>query len=148
MATKNTKVYTCPDTGEVVVGYDAYLKTPHWKNKRQEFFASEYYHGGCATCDNPAEVIHHKNYDTVGDETLKCLVALCRDCHHKIHDIPLDSKAAKVPNVSKKKPKAKKKQVKKSKPVKVSPKATPVGHKVIRKAHSSESWRDVLRTMP
>lgn len=100
MATKVSRTYTCTDTGEVIVGYPKYLKTLHWKNKKLEFFASKYYHGGCSECGAKKVDVHHKNYDTVGDEDLKCLVALCRECHSKAHGI-----GPKKTNTKKKAPK-------------------------------------------
>jgi 5-methylcytosine-specific restriction endonuclease McrA len=65
--------------------YDRYLKTPDWLRKRDLVFARA--NGICEGCGvRPAEQVHHRTYDHVGNEFLFELVALCGACHDRIHD--------------------------------------------------------------
>ena len=42
--------------------------------------------GGQCVCGKKATQVHHKTYDNIGKEPLEELVALCEDCHYKLHD--------------------------------------------------------------
>ncbi len=65
--------------------YSKYLKSQEWKRKREKVIARA--NGLCEGClENPAEVVHHLNYDHVGSEFLFELVALCELCHNRLHD--------------------------------------------------------------
>ncbi len=64
--------------------YSEYLDSPEWKLKRQQVLEVD--QGQCLSCKGKAEIVHHLNYHTVGDEDLGSLVSLCHDCHTRIHE--------------------------------------------------------------
>ena len=65
--------------------YDEYLKSDEWRERRKLVLErANHICEGCLV--SPASVVHHTNYDNVGDEVLFDLVALCHDCHRKIHN--------------------------------------------------------------
>jgi hypothetical protein len=69
--------------------YDSYLKSDHWKDTRARFYSSGLYKGRCECCwkrNKPLD-IHHKSYRRIGKEKLNDLIALCRDCHFRLHDL-------------------------------------------------------------
>lgn len=66
--------------------YDTYLLTQDWLKKRDKCFSI---HGFiCCDCEAvPATDIHHRHYETLGNECAKNdLVPLCRNCHRLRHD--------------------------------------------------------------
>ncbi len=64
--------------------YSAYLKTDQWKHKRQQVLERENFL--CQGCHYAKAVhVHHTTYDNLGDELLFQLVALCVQCHSKLH---------------------------------------------------------------
>ena len=67
-------------------GYEAYLQTPEWADKRQRVLERE---GGlCEGCRRrPATQVHHETYRNVGSEPLFELRAVCHVCHRAIHGI-------------------------------------------------------------
>ena len=84
------QIYKCKDTKELVVGYDAYLHTLHWKNKRRHIYKIR--NKTCEKCGkkiNNGETynVHHKNYKRVGNEKDTDLMLLCPKCHEKIHKV-------------------------------------------------------------
>jgi 5-methylcytosine-specific restriction endonuclease McrA len=66
--------------------YREYLKSDEWAEKRTLVM---YRAGGiCEGCrSRKASVVHHLNYDHVGNELLFELVALCRGCHDRCHGV-------------------------------------------------------------
>jgi len=65
--------------------YDAYIKSPEWKRRRQHAIELAGY--CCEACgatawDTRLEV-HHLTYERLGDEADKDLVAMCPKCHEK-----------------------------------------------------------------
>ena len=62
--------------------YKNYLKSPAWKVKRD---AVEQRDGGQCVCGDQATEVHHKTYDNIGKEPLSDLVALCEECHERVH---------------------------------------------------------------
>jgi hypothetical protein len=64
--------------------YDAYLRSPEWKNKRDAVLRKSPLCEGCAK--HMASQVHHKTYCHVGDEFLWELVAICKPCHERLHD--------------------------------------------------------------
>jgi len=65
--------------------YGEYLKSPAWKAKREKVILRA--QGLCEGCrDAPASEVHHLNYHNVGDELLFQLVAVCKSCHHRLHE--------------------------------------------------------------
>lgn len=64
--------------------YKAYLQTDTWKKKRQMVLERENWI--CQGCKvNKANHVHHETYQNLGDELLFQLIALCVDCHQKLH---------------------------------------------------------------
>lgn len=63
--------------------YDQYLDSDEWKSKRELILIRDDY--SCQSCDQPAQAVHHKNYHSVGDEDLECLISICFPCHENIH---------------------------------------------------------------
>ena len=91
------KVYKCKDTKEVVIGYDAYLHTKHWKLKRRHIYKIR--NKTCELCKkkinyNESYNVHHKTYDRVGNEKDSDLMLLCPECHKLIH-----IKKGRIPNI-------------------------------------------------
>lgn len=65
--------------------YREYLKSEKWEAKRRMVMTRDRnLCQGCLTAE--ATQVHHKTYDRVFDEPLFDLVAICKDCHEKIHD--------------------------------------------------------------
>jgi 5-methylcytosine-specific restriction endonuclease McrA len=68
--------------------YSAYLKTPHWTNKKRLARAMANYR--CARCNERRSEtvkleVHHLTYERVGCEELSDLEVLCAPCHRKAH---------------------------------------------------------------
>lgn len=67
--------------------YKEYLQTGHWQGIRK--MAWRRYHGQCViadgACEGPKDV-HHKNYDSIGEETENDVVLLCRRHHSMVHE--------------------------------------------------------------
>jgi hypothetical protein len=64
--------------------YNRYLLTPEWKARRALVLKRS---GGlCEGCrQSPAQQVHHLTYAHVGREFLFELVALCEECHERLH---------------------------------------------------------------
>ena len=65
--------------------YREYLASPLWRAKRQEALDAHgnvcEYCGAKGSCD-----VHHKRYPSVlGEELLRDLQPLCRNCHKSLH---------------------------------------------------------------
>lgn len=64
--------------------YRDYLKSQEWAIKRAKVMRRANYR--CEGCgDKPAAEVHHLTYEHVTQEFLFELVALCGDCHERIH---------------------------------------------------------------
>ncbi len=64
--------------------YSAYLQTDKWKSKRAKVLERENWQ--CQGCGfSKAVHVHHTTYENLGDELLFQLVALCVNCHNKLH---------------------------------------------------------------
>lgn len=82
---KNKQI-TC-STGEVVKGYNNYLKTNHWKALRIE--VAEEHNYTCLRCYSVFRTgfhIHHNTYKRLGKEKLTDLGFYCQKCHAVIHN--------------------------------------------------------------
>ena len=64
--------------------YEKYLNSPAWQVKRDAVMDRD---GGQCVCGTDATEVHHKNYDNIGKEPLEELVALCEDCHKRVHTL-------------------------------------------------------------
>ena len=65
--------------------YADYLKSQQWADKRDRVLRRANYHcEGCA--QRPATDVHHLTYEHVTQEFLFELVALCRECHARVHE--------------------------------------------------------------
>lgn len=66
--------------------YEQYLRSPHWKSLRLEFWQHGPHSGKCCNCSNRNNLhLHHKTYKRIGHENLDDLCLLCERCHDKIH---------------------------------------------------------------
>lgn len=64
--------------------YDQYLKTPEWAHRRS--LVLDRANGICEGCrERHAVEVHHLTYRHVGEEFLFELVALCDECHDRVH---------------------------------------------------------------
>jgi 5-methylcytosine-specific restriction endonuclease McrA len=64
--------------------YEVHLQSPKWKALRKKVI--ERANGICEGCGrNKATQAHHLTYERVGDEMLFDLVAVCDECHSKVH---------------------------------------------------------------
>lgn len=64
--------------------YQDYLKTDYWQQVRKEVLRRANYRCQVCNADAPLEV-HHRTYESRGEETAGDVIALCRDCHTKFH---------------------------------------------------------------
>ena len=65
-----------------MVNYQKYMRSKEWKAKRQEKLEVCDHKCECeGGCYRKATQIHHLHYDTLGDESMKDLQALCPKCH-------------------------------------------------------------------
>ena len=65
--------------------YKKYLASDEWLAKRKRVILRA--QGLCEGCrENDATVVHHLSYEHVGEEFLFELVALCKECHARVHE--------------------------------------------------------------
>ena len=76
--------------------YKEYLDSPAWKMKRDDVMKRD---GDQCVCGAQATVVHHKTYCNIGKEPLSDLVALCQECHERVHDpyVPPDPQSPTQP---------------------------------------------------
>lgn len=64
--------------------HEAYISSPAWKERRR--LVMDRAQGHCEGCRKAAaSEVHHLSYEHLGHEFLFELVALCRDCHSRVH---------------------------------------------------------------
>lgn len=64
--------------------YNEYLKSPEWRARRKMVLQRA--RNMCEGCKSKlATQVHHLSYEHVGDELLFELVAVCDECHRKLH---------------------------------------------------------------
>jgi hypothetical protein len=81
------------DRAEFFKEHDAYLRTPAWKHRRELVLKRA--KGICEGCgEAPATEVHHLTYENWKAEFLFELVALCHDCHDRLHIAKAKAKAA------------------------------------------------------
>lgn len=72
------------DRAEFFKEHDAYLRTPEWRKRRAAVLLRS--NGLCEGCrEAGATEVHHLTYDNWKAEFLFELVALCHDCHERLH---------------------------------------------------------------
>lgn len=78
--------YSDDDDYERTQDYRNYLHSNHWKAVRsQKLKEVNHTCEGCGV--NYAQLeVHHTHYNSLGNESMRDLQALCRDCHQKVHD--------------------------------------------------------------
>jgi 5-methylcytosine-specific restriction endonuclease McrA len=65
--------------------YEAYRKTEKWQRLRGKVLARDkFICQGCGSANRAIDV-HHLTYDRFKDEMLFDLIAVCRDCHTRLH---------------------------------------------------------------
>ena len=75
------KKYIMPDR-MTSQNYRGYLKSEHWKTRRENFLKTNKF---CFCCGSIANIVHHRNYGNLGKEKNRDLILVCRDCHSEIH---------------------------------------------------------------
>lgn len=79
------RTVTCK-TGEICTSYQMYLKSNHWQDVRNRYYASKYPYK-CNICEVKTGLqLHHKSYKRIGNERLNDLVYLCGIHHKQLHD--------------------------------------------------------------
>lgn len=63
--------------------YAEYLQSTHWQEFRLKILA--FWDYKCCLCFRAAKDVHHRTYSRVGMELETDCVALCRECHVKVH---------------------------------------------------------------
>lgn len=64
--------------------YIEYLKTDQWKLIKSKVLERD--NNRCNKCESTDKLhIHHKNYDSIFNESLDDLITLCKVCHYKHH---------------------------------------------------------------
>ncbi len=65
--------------------YQEYLMSQYWKDKRD--FILEHFGNKCIECGTEKGLnVHHKNYDSVGNENTEDVTVLCFKCHKEEHN--------------------------------------------------------------
>ena len=64
--------------------YERYLNSDEWLYKSMAKLDSA--GNECEQCGGTASECHHLHYDTIGEESLSDLMALCHACHMEIHE--------------------------------------------------------------
>ena len=84
-SSKNKSEIFC-STGETVIGYENYLRTNHWRLRRQRI-ANHHNHlcQGCGIRVDKGFHIHHLTYRNIGNELDSDLAFLCEKCHNDLH---------------------------------------------------------------
>ncbi len=66
--------------------YQVYLQSDGWKKRRAE--AIDRAGRRCQLCNSVDSLqVHHRTYERLGNELPADLIALCRSCHAKFHDV-------------------------------------------------------------
>jgi hypothetical protein len=64
--------------------YGQYIDSWGWRKRRAAYYAAK---GSDCLCGAPAQLVHHKTYETLGAETPDDLVGLCGECHGIVHSL-------------------------------------------------------------
>jgi len=87
-------IFTTAEDFRGKVGYSRYLKTDWWIKRRADYWKT--HERKCYCCGHYADNLHHNNYSRMGRESDKDFVALCHDCHTKVHEIQKETGKTKV----------------------------------------------------
>ena len=72
---------TCGDI-KSFPSYAKYIRSDEWEFKRKQRIKKD--GGKCKNCGRKFDLeVHHKNYNTLGNEDLSDLITLCKECHDK-----------------------------------------------------------------
>jgi 5-methylcytosine-specific restriction endonuclease McrA len=64
--------------------YEEYLLSSYWQEKKN--WILECFEWKCKKCGRKENLnVHHKNYDSVGNENLHDVTVLCNKCHKEEH---------------------------------------------------------------
>jgi|SRR6185437_229413 len=73
-----------PKSSEWFKQYNRYLESPQWVTTRDKVLQRA--HGVCEGClERPAIHVHHQTYAHLGREFMFELLALCEECHARLH---------------------------------------------------------------
>ncbi len=65
--------------------YEVYLKTDHWRNRRES--CVNRFKNKCAVCNSDKDLeVHHRTYDNLGAEEPDDTTCLCSKCHGLFHE--------------------------------------------------------------
>jgi len=65
--------------------YKSYLETRHWQRIRKAALKRAGYR--CQICGDQVPLsVHHNNYDSIGRERAKDVIAICERCHEIYHE--------------------------------------------------------------
>jgi hypothetical protein len=66
--------------------YSAYVRSPHWRQFRKSYFASN--SAACWVCTKTEDrlVLHHLTYNRIGEERFDDVLPMCARCHRLVHD--------------------------------------------------------------
>jgi len=67
-----------------------YMEQPEWKQQRRQALARAGYRCQACSRHNTTLDVHHNNYENYGNERPQDLIALCRPCHQRLHDDPME----------------------------------------------------------
>jgi 5-methylcytosine-specific restriction endonuclease McrA len=66
--------------------YQFYLQSDHWKEVRRDALMRADHR--CQLCNSETDLeVHHRTYARLGWEDEGDLIALCRDCHRRHHEL-------------------------------------------------------------
>ncbi len=82
----NTRASPLPRRTVDRAGYTRYIRSPEWRAVRARYKASKLPQDCycCGNADGPMDY-HHRTYKNLGNEYLRDIVPLCRDCHDRVH---------------------------------------------------------------
>jgi hypothetical protein len=79
----DNRIIKCIDTGETVCGYENYMASRHWTNRRKILVSKI---RSCESCGSKTMLqVHHKHYKNIGNENDSDICVICRKCHLLIH---------------------------------------------------------------
>lgn len=66
------------------LSYIEYLQSNYWKVKRRLALGRSKFR--CQLCNSDKKLnVHHRSYDDLGEEDIRDLITLCKECHEKFH---------------------------------------------------------------